>query len=61
VQLRQPVEGTVEIKTESSPPVEIRTIQSGELDGAEGVNRTIAPLLPETNVPEPVRVQIQPN
>ena len=61
VQLRQPVEGTVEIKTESSPPVEIRTIPRVVLDGAEGVNRQVTPLAPQTNVPEPVRVQIQPN
>jgi hypothetical protein len=45
----------------SSPTVEIRTIQNVVLDGAEGVNRPIAPLVPQTNAPAPVQVQIQPN
>jgi hypothetical protein len=61
VQLRQPVERTVEIKTESTPPVEIRTIPNVVLEVPEGVTRPIAPLVPQTNVPPPVRVQIQPN
>jgi hypothetical protein len=60
-QLLQPVEGTVEIKTEPSPPVEIRTIPRVVLDSAEGVNMQVMPLAPQTNEPEPVRVQIQPN
>jgi len=61
VQLRQPVERTVEIKTEATPPVEIRTIPNVVLEVPEGVTRPIAPLVPQTNVPPPVRVQIQPN